>query len=58
MEKVYVVMQSKSEDYHGSYETVLGVKGKEEDARAMVKELESNCYDYNICYYVDIWNVE
>lgn len=52
MKKVYIITELKSEDYHGTYETVISVHNNKENANARRIKLEEENYDYNIMYTV------
>ena len=58
MEKVYVVIENKSEDYHGTYKEIIAIFNEKEAAVSKIKELEEENYNCNIEYDYDIYNVE
>lgn len=57
MNKVYIILELKSEDYHGTYKEIIAVYNNEEDCKTKIKELEEENNDYNIEYYHEVFNV-
>lgn len=55
---VYVVIENKSEDYHGTYKEIIAIFNEKEAAVSKIKELEEENYNCNIEYDYDIYNVE
>ena len=58
MKKVYLVIQQYSEDYHGTYESVMCVCVTEELARTKVSEFGEKAPSCDYEYHFDVWNVE
>ena len=58
MEKVYIIIESKSEDYHGTYDTIISVHTDYQLAMDKRDKLyEENCKP-NIEYCVDTYKIE
>lgn len=57
MNKVHILLELKSEDYHGTYKEIIAVYSNEEDCKAKRKELEEENYDCNIEYDHEVFNV-
>lgn len=57
MNKVHVILELKSEDYHGTYKEIVAVYSNEEDCKAKLKELEEENHYYNIEYWHEVFNV-
>ena len=58
MKNVYLVIQQYSEDYHGTYETVMGVYATEELARSQISVFEAASHSCDYEYHFESWNVE
>jgi predicted regulator of amino acid metabolism with ACT domain len=57
-DKVHVVIEAKSEDYHGTYNEIVQIFANREDADKKVIELSGNNYKGNVEYFIDTWNVD
>ena len=57
-DKVHVVIEAKSEDYHGTYNEIIQIFSNRDDADKKVKELSETNYKSNIEYFIDTWNVD
>lgn len=57
-DKVHVVIEAKSEDYHGTYNEIIQIFSNCDDADKKVKELSETNYKGNIEYFIDTWNVD
>lgn len=57
MNKVHIILELKSEDYHGTYKEIVAVYGNEEDCKSKLKELEEENHYYNIEYWHEVFNV-
>lgn len=56
--KVHVVIEAKSEDYHGTYNEIIQIFSNSDDADKKVKELSEINYKCNIEYFVETWKVD
>ena len=56
--KVYIVQETESVDYHGSYTEIVAVFGTEKQAIDKVYELEVINNKYSMSYDYDVYNVE
>jgi len=57
LNKVYVVIESTSVDYHGTYHEIVQIFANREDAEKKCKELMDENYKADTEYFIDAWNV-
>lgn len=57
LNKVHVIIESKSVDYHGSYDEIVEIYANIEDAKNKIKELLDENNNGNIDYFIDTYNV-
>ena len=57
MNKVHILIEQKSEDYHGTYKEIIAVFKNKEDAIKRMEQLREENYNCNIEYDYDTWNV-
>jgi hypothetical protein len=55
---VYIIIESKHEDYHGEYREIIDVYGKEEDAKKEMDALNEENYNGNIEYWIDTYKLK
>ena len=55
--KVHVIIESKSEDYHGTYKEVIEVHSSKEKARERCNELKEKCGEYDTEYDYETFNL-
>lgn len=55
--KVYLVIESKSEDYHGTYKDILCVYSNKDKAQKEVDRLMEKNNDYDTEYYFVSYHV-
>ena len=58
MKKAYLVLENKSEDYHGTYTTPIKIFGTLKKAQKYVKSLEETNLDYDTHYTIETFNIE
>jgi hypothetical protein len=56
--EVYLIIEAKSEDYHGTYKEVIGVYKNKDDALMKIKELEEDNSSCNTEYDYYTYNIE
>ena len=57
LDKVHVIIESKSVDYHGCYREIVEIYANIEDAKKKIKELSEENNNYDIDYFIDTYNV-
>jgi hypothetical protein len=55
--KVYVLIESTSTDYHGSYKEIIGVYETQSKVLAAINELQSSNTNWNIAYDYEVFEV-
>ena len=55
--KVYIIIESKSEDYHGRYDTIISVHADYQLAMDKCDRLKKQNYNPNIEYCVDTYEI-
>ena len=56
--KAYLVIELKSEDYHGTYDTVISVHSTSESAKAKVDQLYKDLTSADTEYHFEVYNIE
>lgn len=55
---IYIVIEAKSEDYHGTYKEIVGVYSTKKAAEEKAKALSDNNHIYDIEFYVDCYKLQ
>ena len=56
--KVFIIIEAKSEDYHGTYKEVVGVFKDLDKAENEVSRLTEENGDYNTEHYLEAFNIQ
>lgn len=57
MKTVYVVIEAKSEDYHGTYREIVSIYANKDTAMKKVNQLIEENYNCDTEYYYETYNV-